>query len=170
MTQDSSGSEPGAAEPRQRRGADPGYRTGLLEVQAPYTWNVELVPAQAPVQTPDGLSRQISDEVRRQLEKGGGPDSDESAGQEAYTERKLREAFSAMPGIKSVAYTRKCDEWTLVMLHDDEDKAGAHMRLSSKLCDITRDDLKMPVFETWIIHVSDAGGSVPIGEKTVVER
>ena len=96
--------------------------------------------------------------------------AERAAHNEEYVELKLREAFSSMPGIKSVAYTRKCDEWTLVMLHDDEDKAGAHMRLSSKLCDITRDDLQMPVFETWILHISNAGGSVPVGEKSVVKR
>ena len=96
--------------------------------------------------------------------------AERAAHDEEYVELKLREAFLTMPGIKSVSYTRKCDEWTLVMLHNDEDKAGAHRRLIRKLCDISRDDPRMPVFETWILHVSNAGGSVPVGEKSIVER
>ena len=123
-------------------------------------------PSGAP---PKGTRTPIAEDSR-QLENRDGADSNDYADQELYTERKLREAFSAMPHVKSVAYTRKCDDWTLVITHDDEEMADAHVRLNHKLCDISRDDPRMPVFETWILHVSFAGGSVPSGEKSVVAK
>ena len=118
---------------------------------------------------PENTKAMIAEEVRRRLESRGGSDSI-YAEQELYAERKLREAFSTAPRVKSVAYTRKCDDWTLVITHDDEEKSDAMMRLMSKLCDISRADLRMPVFETWILHVEDAGGNIPSGEKSVVAR
>ena len=118
---------------------------------------------------PEDIKALIAEEVSRQLENRGGADSN-YADQELYTERKLREAFADAPHVKSVAYTRKCDDWTLVITHDDEEKSDAMVRLNHKLCDISRDDPRMPVFETWILHVEDAGGNIPSGEKIVVAR
>ena len=118
---------------------------------------------------PENIKAMIAEEVRRQLENRGSSDSI-YVEQELYAERKLREAFSAAPRVKSVAYTRKRDDWTLVITHGDEKKSDAMMRLNRELCDISRDDLRMPVFETWILHVEDAGGNIPSGEKIVVAR
>lgn len=116
------------------------------------------------------LESLVAKEVRRQLQMYGVQDLAERVAQADHVERKLHDAFSGMPRVKSVAYTRECDDWTLVITHDDEEKADAHTYLIRKLCDISRDDPLMPAFEPWILHVSETGGSAPVGEKLVVTR
>ena len=96
-------------QPSEYRKADPSAASGL-EYGTPTKPAIQHLP--------ESIKTLIA-EVRRQLENRGGADSN-YADQELYTERKLREAFFAMPHVKSVAYTRKCDDWTLVITHDDE--------------------------------------------------
>ena len=118
----------------------------------------------------DGIRAAIREEIQRQLSELDNAQKLSEHTAHEYVERKLRDAFGVIPCVKSVAYTRKCDEWTLIITHDGQDKDDAHSDLIDKLSDISRDDPHMPVFEPWIMHVSEMSSSVPTGEKTVVAR
>ena len=87
-----------------------------------------------------------------------------------YAERKLYDAFNPISYVKSVSYVPKYDQWMLVVLYDRSDTADAHMDLIGKLCDITRDDFSMPIFEPWILHVSEADDSIHDGHKFIIKR
>ena len=87
-----------------------------------------------------------------------------------YAERKLYDAFNPLSYVKSVSYEPKTDQWMLVILFDRQDKSEACMDLIGKLCDITRDDFSMPIFEPWILHVSEADDSIHDGHKFIIKR
>lgn len=110
----------------------------------------------------------VAEEVGRQLATLGSAES-VSAAHEAHVERKLRDAFSAVAGVRSVAYTRGCDQWTLIVTYDDDDES-AFTRLIDNLSGACFGDPLMPAFEPWILHVSKVGANVPAGEKPVISR
>ena len=118
----------------------------------------------------EGIRAAIREEIQRQLAELDNAQKLSERVVHEYVERKLRDAFGVIPCVKSVAYTRKCDEWTLIITHDGQDKEDAHSDLIDKLSNISIDDPRMPVFEPWIMHVSEMSSSVPTGEKTVVVR
>lgn len=87
-----------------------------------------------------------------------------------YVEHKLHDAFSGMPYVKSVSYTYECGEWAIIIVHERSDEPEAYLDLIAKICDITKDDQLMPVFEPWILHTSENGRGVPAGAKSVLTR
>lgn len=87
-----------------------------------------------------------------------------------YAERKLYDAFNPLPYVKSVSYAPKADQWMLVISFDRQDVSEACMDLTGKLCDITRDDFSMPIFEPWILHVSEVDDGIHEGHKFVIKR
>lgn len=123
-----------------------------------------------PPELHEGIRSAIREEIQKQLaELDKAQKLSERAAHE-YVERKLRDAFGCIPCVKSVAYAREHDEWTLIITHDGQDKDDAHSDLIDKLSNISIDDPHMPVFEPWILHVSEVSSSVPAGEKTVVAK
>ena len=114
--------------------------------------------------------------VRMKVDEDAGGDSVQGAKPPVrdmhvdYAERKIRDAYSSVPYVRSVSYRRRTDRWVLVIVHENPAKGEAHLALIGKLCDISRDDALMPVFEPWIIHVSDAGASFPEVEKHIISR
>lgn len=123
-----------------------------------------------PPELHEGIRSAIREEIQRQLAELDNAQKLSERAVHEYVECKLRDAFGVIPYVKSVAYTRKCDEWTLIITYDGQDKEDSHSDLIDKLSNISIDDPRMPVFEPWIMHVSEMSGSVPTGEKTVVVR
>ena len=135
--------------------------------QEPATGSGEISP-----QMRESMRIVAREEIQKQLAElnNAQKQAERAAHNEEYVENKLRRAFGNVPYVRSIAYTRECDEWTLVVTHDSQDKADAHSDLIDKLCDVTMNDPLMPVFEPWILHVSETGNGVPAGEKSILAR
>ena len=116
------------------------------------------------------LKALVDDAVKRHLKDSYGAKPSVLDAHVDYAERKIRDAYSSVPYVRSVSYRQKTDRWVLVIVHENPAKGEAHLALIGKLCDISRDDALMPVFEPWIIHVSDAGASSPAVEKHIISR
>lgn len=142
-------------------------------------WNLKSGP-NSPVsvqpQLGENFVSQVADEVMRRLAALGSNNASnllERARLDRirdYVERKLYDAFNPLPYVKSVSYEPKTDQWMLVILFERQDKSEACMDLIGKLCDITRDDFSMPIFEPWILHVSEADDGIHDGHKFVIKR
>ena len=122
----------------------------------------------------EDLEALVEDAVRRRLalEGPGAQEQTERAVPDAtrdYVERKLRDAFSGMPYVRSVSYEHECGEWAIIIVHDRKDEAEAYLDLIDMLCDVTKDDHLMPVFEPWILHASENRRGAPAG-KSVLAR